>query len=400
MTLTRWLLPLPVALLALSCQAQATTAPASGVAHSFRQEGASQPVPEALAVPQRALAAEASAPGGLALPFDIGQFSRQIDFTRVDDGYFVVWSSGDAICCQRLDAAGRPISKRVTLQSGDMSQYFPRVAYDPGLRRLLVVWYGAPAPNLHETQVYGRMVDEFGVPLGERFQISESLSDSLEPAVTFNPETQQYLVVWNHFSLWSPWTGGGIFAQLVDADGRCVGACAQVYRGASSKPSVAYVPSTGEFWTVWSTAHSFTEPLEGDILAQRLTASGSPSGALIRLHEDWHIQTMPAVTYDPAQDQVVIAWGEYVHFPGAMSFMAELFRGRTLTLEGEPVGDLFAFCQEHVAALLDYRSAALEEMLAPPSVGRHEPAACEQEPLVQAPLPPMPSYRPGMTLDP
>ena len=76
----------------------------------------------------------------------------------------------------------------------------PDVAGNPSTQEFLVVWDGSFAPN--ETEIYGQRI-AFGAEAGPSdFLISEmgldfdSQFDANNPAVTYNPMTNEFLVVW------------------------------------------------------------------------------------------------------------------------------------------------------------------------------------------------------------
>ena len=131
--------------------------------------------------------------------------------------YLVVWSgseggqTGVEIYGQRLDATnGRPVGPndfRISDMGvdGDSLYYLiearnPAVVYNPLVREYLVVWDGDDLSGDH-FQIHGQRLDEEGNEIGANdFLIGPGDPDLLytgyQPSVAFNPDANEYLVVW------------------------------------------------------------------------------------------------------------------------------------------------------------------------------------------------------------
>jgi hypothetical protein len=151
---------------------------------------------------------------------------------------------------------------------------FPAVAYNPDRDQYLLVWHGEGTTD-EEFEIYGRLLDATGAPAGAQFQISrigtdgDPLSDAFEAAVSYNAEAKEYLVVWR--------------GDVNPAPGAPLGALADN---------------------------------EYEVYGQRLADTGKEIGA-----DDFRISDMgaadgdsnfdafePAVAYDSASNQYLVVW--------------------------------------------------------------------------------------------
>src|SRR5687767_5057134 len=71
---------------------------------------------------------------------------------------------------------------------------FPDVAFGTVSKKYLAVW-----ADYNVTRIFGRLVTDAGVPSGAVFQISESPTGGLFPAVAYNATTDEFLVTWDDF---------------------------------------------------------------------------------------------------------------------------------------------------------------------------------------------------------
>ncbi len=202
------------------------------------------------------------------------------------------------------------------------------LAYNPTADQYLAVWQGDTA-TAGEDEIFGRLLDGAGNPLGGVFRISTMGPDGLttheafDPAVTFNSASNEYLVVWEGDDVLDEQE---IFGQRISATGTEVGADdfrisdmgtdgSTLFFGADS--DVAYNPGTNEYLVVWE-GDDNTAPLvdnEVEIFGQRLDASGAEVGA-----NDFRVSDVgangdtarsgrdPAVAYNAVDNQFLAVW--------------------------------------------------------------------------------------------
>ena len=151
-----------------------------------------------------------------------------------------------------------------------------------------MVWYG-DGDNPFDYEIYGQIIDANGDPVVEDFQISNVDTPGnlarigLDPAVAYNSQTNQYLVIWygdalptdNEYEVWG---------QLVSATGTEVGSDFRisnmgddnsVSRTALRDPEVTYNATSNEYLAVWS-GNNMNAFEKYEIWGQRITATGTP----------------------------------------------------------------------------------------------------------------------------
>jgi hypothetical protein len=248
--------------------------------------------------------------GGDAL-FDA--FRPAVAYNSTDNEYLVVWSGDDntgalvneefEIFGQRLNASGTEVGAN-DFRISDMGPngntayggYLPAVAYNSRANEYLVVWQGTDntAPLVAgETEIFGQRLNATGTEVGTNdFRISDmgpngntAYGGSL-PAVAYNSQSNEYLVVWYGDDNTSSLVDGEyeIFGQRLGTNGAEVGdndfrlsdmgPDGNTAYGASY-PAVAYSSADNVYLVVWQ-GDDNTPPLvdeEFEIFGQLLAPS-------------------------------------------------------------------------------------------------------------------------------
>jgi hypothetical protein len=214
--------------------------------------------------------------------------------------YVVAWSDGWLtggfywIATSCVDTAGAVIDTGGFIGSQAMrSECRPDIAFDND--RCLVTWYNDDQPF----GVYGRFVDEFGLPEDTVFRIATTLASyNVNPKIVFTGD--RYLVVWadkrpGHSDL-------DICAQCVSTQGEVIGAPVIIATGSSNQldPAVAYDGTI--LLVTWC-----EDPIA--IFGQRLHPDGSLLGGNFRISDD-----LPYYSIDPAvqasTQNFLVVWSE------------------------------------------------------------------------------------------
>ncbi len=299
-----------------------------------------------------------------------------IAYNSVNNEYLIVWSGDDLgvgladgefeIVGQRIDAStGAEIGAddfRISDMGPNGDSLFdavnPAVAYNAVNNEYLVVWQGEDDSLIDgEFEIFGqRIAGGTGAEVGANdFRISDmgpdgdSAYDAQNPAVAFNPVTQEYLVVWEGDDSTLPLVDNDfeIFGQrLVAATGAEVGE--NDFRISdmgtdgdglhdAERPAVAANSLTGEYLVVWAGDDNTGLLVDGEseIFGQMISPFGQEIGA-----NDFRISDMgddgdvafdafaPAVAFNSIDNEFLVAWEGEDNLGGQVDGETEIFAQR------------------------------------------------------------------------
>jgi len=143
----------------------------------------------------------------------------------------------------------------------------PSVAYNPDEDEYLVVWWDERGSD---TDIYGQLFSASGIPQGDNFVVSNATGEQSYPVVAYNSTDHNYMVVWRDKR------GGAeydAYGQVISATGVLSGANFAVNTDSNDqKPwDLVYDPNANHYLVVWVDAGD--DRVEGQLL--------SPSGGLI-----------------------------------------------------------------------------------------------------------------------
>lgn len=145
-----------------------------------------------------------------------------------------------------------------------------------------------------------------GGPIGGPFLIGDQPVDAVYPAVAYNTDWQQYLVVW-----FNDRPGNDdVYGQLLDRQGGLIGGWRAIAAGQGMErryPDVAYNTKAKEYLVVWEQY----DPGSGEysILGKRVAADGEPLGGEIPISEAGpYSGVRPAVGYAYTSDRYLVVW--------------------------------------------------------------------------------------------
>jgi len=303
-------------------------------------------------------------------------FEPAIAYNSQDNEYLVVWSGDDdtgslvdeefEIYGQRLNATGGGLGTndfRISDMGPNGNTAYdasrPAVAYNSTDNQYLVVWFGDDNIN-EEFEIYGQRLSATGGGLGTNdFRISDMGPDgntaygAFEPAVAYNSQDNQYLVVWygddntgslvdGEFEIYGQRlnaTGGGLGSNdfRISAMGGTGDAAYDAFG-----PAVVYNSTGNEYLVVWDGDDNINEEFE--IYAQLLSATGSGVGFRIisDMGPDGDVAygaSGPAVAYNSQANEYLVTWwgdNDYNDY-SQVDDEYEIF-GQRLDTDGNEVG--------------------------------------------------------------
>ncbi|MDM7926782.1 MAG: T9SS type A sorting domain-containing protein [bacterium] len=211
----------------------------------------------------------------------------------------------------------------VSTAAGD--QGFAQVGYDPNLDRYLVVWEDNRLGNAN-TDIYGRLLEGDGTPVGESFPICTAENPQYWPHLDFDPKLNRYLVV---FEDWRKGPNNG------DIRGVFVTSAGKLADAPTSDPdhsfsisshdssiytcSVAFNYNENVFLAVWGDYRN-KKPSDRysvgvDVFGQIILADGTlanPSDPAVNfpvLADQWIQESVADVTYNPFVNEFMVVCG-------------------------------------------------------------------------------------------
>lgn len=221
------------------------------------------------------------------------------------DEYLVVWQDRRQVIhwdirAVRLSGEGQIIGSEIAIATASGDQQYPAVAYNSQDDEYLVVWHDRQGTT---RKIYGQRVSGTGVLVSYRFAIPGGGNKQWRPAVAYNPARNEYLVVWQSTHTSS------IYGQRLSAAGYMLNQPFAIATGLLSqlgKVLVAYSEISGEYLVTWTqlTAH------QGDIYGQRLSAVGTLQGERIPVCNQRADQRLSGMAYDVEHNRYLVVWSD------------------------------------------------------------------------------------------
>lgn len=202
---------------------------------------------------------------------------------------------------------------RVSGVNATAGEYVPSVACNASANQCLVVWQDERNQATRGDDIYGRRVSDTG-SLSTELRVSgpNAVTYDYAPAVAASASSE-YLVVWSdgrnvagrHFDIWGRRVG--TTGTFVGPDFRVVGPSAI---GADYDPAVTWNANDSQYLVVWEDHRTFTS--NPDIWSRRVGLSGFPGGDM-KISGPGSVggEYAPAVAWNAANDQYLIVWEDY-----------------------------------------------------------------------------------------
>jgi hypothetical protein len=262
--------------------------------------------------------------GEAGAPFPIAPRGTQpaVAFDPGAQEYFVVWADDGVIRGKRVSATGAPLGAGVSRVSDRTSgNAAPDVAHRSGAG-WLVVWEASRGGEASD--VVGQAVAASGSDTGpDDFAVSShrnlaGLSQNAEPAVAYDPDRREALVVYSdryeifgqRVSASNARTGGSIRLSSMGPEGD--------RRHEAHAPSVAYHPRAREYLAVW--VGNDRGPLgpgaQLEAFAQHVSAAGRQRGtddARLSADGETDLHAGTDVIADPRSREYLATWIDCYH---------------------------------------------------------------------------------------
>ncbi len=212
--------------------------------------------------------------------------------------------NGD-ILAMRADAQGNPLGTAIAVHSNTAElQREAAVTYSPDADVYLVVWEGNQSGTYN---IYGRILGGNGQPQGNDLVIAQHNNRNYRlPDVVYDPVGQSFVVIWQHHNSYNSGSRQDIRARFVAANGS-LGAIIDVNTSSAQDftPALA-TDGQGNFLAVWRRGQLSAA---SDIMGQLFTSAG-PVGPVLSLASANNTQQLPDVAYEAASDHYLVVWDD------------------------------------------------------------------------------------------
>jgi len=220
-------------------------------------------------------------------------------------------------------SAAQPVGAPVVISSLPEDQREPAIAYNEQRQEYLVVWWN-DRPGFDD--IYAQRVDKDGQPVGPWFSVSAGQgAERRRPDVAWNSRRNEYLVVWYH--------NDGIHARRVAAVGGVLGSEVTVDQGTqelSNYPRVAYAYTSDKYVVVWQSWTTDGQVIQSSSVAARtLTTGGNLEGPMFLVSQDTigNARFGPRVAYNRSRNEHLVVWQQWDMFTGNSRIFARRLLG-------------------------------------------------------------------------
>ena len=227
-----------------------------------------------------------------------------------------------------------PVGSRITVSSLPEQQKAPAVAYNAERQEFVVVWWNDRPGN---DDVYAQRADRSGQPVGPWFAVAWGEgTEQHSPDVAWNSRRDEYLVVWVRDDV--------IHARRVAPTGQLLGSELMVNsatRYASSDPALAYASTSDTYLVVWVYQHVGGGVIQHSSVVGRLVSSdGQPQGGQFYISQDTqgNGRFAPELAYNRSRNEHLVVWMQWDMFAAHDDVRARRVTGNGDLLFPESIG--------------------------------------------------------------
>jgi len=235
--------------------------------------------------------------------------------------------------------------------SGGGESPLPIVVFNPVRREYLVVYSDRNIYNAH-LNLIGFILNEGGNPIHGPFPVGNQLGDYYAPRGAYNPNDDNYLVVWEDFRNVADWLEPcDIYGVLLDNEGNMIVEIPVMddagMPGEKDQrvPVPVYNPDKNEFLVVAKTAQFGLISKTGTIFGRFINADdGTLPGPAFTIVDEPRIQHWPNIEYIEEEKKYFIVWNDCrndglpLEDPWYLSPAIDVY-ARWLDDTGSPIGD-------------------------------------------------------------
>jgi len=229
-------------------------------------------------------------------------------------------------------SASGPVGGTFLIANQPVDTVYPAVAYNSQAQEYLVVWYNDRPGN---DDIYGQRVSRNGTPAGPWFSIAAGVgAERRYPDVAYNVQHNEYLVVWEHYD--GAWYN--IHGRIVSATGGFPAGEITLGSGPALKdcyrPAVDYAFTSDKYLVVWE--NHVSGGISSDIEGQVLTGAGAlQSGNFFIAQGTWSFSyERPDLAYNRRGNGYLVAWQQLDKGSGIYDIYGRLVHGDGTPMPG------------------------------------------------------------------
>lgn len=245
-----------------------------------------------------------------------------VAYNSVHDQFLITWSdvrynskTDVDIYGRILDAQGAPVSEDIVITNHKGGQGRSSVTFDSVNKHYLVTWTDWRNAKSIDSDIYGRLLNFDGKPIGADFAITDQRASQKQASVAFDPDKQRFLVTWKDDRLVG---NEKLFGRFISHQGKLLDKefLIAIGEGKQDRPSLTYDPKRKRFLVIWrdivDEQQYLATILEGKgIFAAFIQDSNNIAkpGILIDTEEDACLPpSMYAASYSPDDDLFMVVW--------------------------------------------------------------------------------------------
>jgi len=211
------------------------------------------------------------------------QADANVQYDSYNNRFCVVWEdarngvSNYNIYGRLYDTNGNPVGSEKGIATGTYNQCEPWVAFDPVHRRYMIVWEEGIAADVGPFSLKAGIFDQNLTQIGSTITVATG-SDSVDynfPCVEFSAETQRFLVTWNQGDISSDDWWGDVWGKIFDYLGNLVVPTFQIKSGEFVRTDIVPYLSSSFFVSFNSKGTSGSGLIMGKIVSFNGTVSSS-----------------------------------------------------------------------------------------------------------------------------
>jgi len=234
----------------------------------------------------------------------------------------------------------------IEISSNDLKKSLPDVAYNSVENNFFVFWAAAPGEESQTADYFisGQKISSFGKALGEPVEVVKTENIVLLPRVLYNPNKNQYLVI---YCLGE--SNMNIRGVILDANGKAVGEHFKVTDVPANQfhYTMAFNSKKNQFFITYNDNRNGVHDVFGVIL--------DDTGAVVK--EEFAIsnaighQINPVVCYNPQDDTYLVNWedfrahGDSLTEYGTLDVMTDIY-GALLAADGTMLLNNITMCAD------------------------------------------------------